>query len=76
MMMCAPPAADSIRRHRDGLQAGRAEAIDRHSGDDIGQARAQRGDSGHVHAGFGFGHGAAENHVLDFFLGDARVAFE
>ena len=45
-------------------------------GTDVGQSGAQRGDARHVHARFGFGHGAAEDHVVDFVLGDLRVAFQ
>ena len=45
-------------------------------GHDIGKAGAKGGDARHVHAGFGFGHGAAEDHVLDFVLGDGGILVE
>ena len=45
-------------------------------GHDIGQAGAKGGDPRHVHAGFGFGHGAAQDHILHFVLGDGGVLVE
>ncbi len=67
---------DAVGGHGDGLQSRGAEAIDGDAGHRIGQARAQSGDARHVHAGFGFGHRAAENHVVDFFRRDGRIFFK
>ncbi len=67
MMICAPPAADTVGRHGDGLQPGGAETVDGDAGNGIGQTRAQSRDARHIHAGFGFRHGAAQDHVFDLF---------
>ena len=74
-MTSAPPSGDAIGGKRDGLQAGRAEAVDGHGRGFHRQAGAQRGDARHVHSLLGFGHGAAEDDILDFMhieLRDAR----
>src|ERR1700692_5119556 len=65
---------DAFGGHGDGLESGRAEAVDGHGGDFDGESGAQRGYAGYVHSLFGFGHGAAQDDVFDFFgveLGDA-----
>jgi len=50
-----------------GLQTGRAEAVDGHRARFDREAGAKGGDARDVHALFAFGHGAAENYVIDFF---------
>src|ERR1700688_724019 len=65
---------DALGGHGDGLQSGGAEAIDGDGGDFDGESGAEGGDAGNVHSLLGFGHGAAEDDVFDFFgveLGDA-----
>ena len=64
--------ANAVGRHGDRLQAGTAEAVDGDAGGSDGQAREQGGDARHIAAGFGFGHGAAEDDVFDVFFGDLR----
>src|SRR5207247_10156155 len=67
--------ADAFRGQSDSLQPRRAEAVDRHGGAFDRQAGAQRSDARNVHALLAFGHGAAENHVVNLFdieSGDAR----
>jgi len=56
---------NALGRHGDGLQARRAEAIDGHGRDLLGQSGAQGCDTGDVHALFRFWHGAAEDDVFD-----------
>src|SRR5881397_4017021 len=58
--------------------SGKAEAVDGHRRSVDRQTGAKRGDARHVHALLAFGHGAAENHVVDFFRlkpGHARKRF-
>ncbi len=69
-MMSAPPRADSVGGHGDRLQSRSAESVDGHAGNRVRQAGAQRRDARHVIAGFGFGHGAAEDDVVHFRCGD------
>ena len=57
---------DALRGQRDGLQAGRAEAVDCHARGGNGQAGAQSGLAGDVGAGGAFGVGAAHDDVVDF----------
>src|SRR5712692_8875278 len=57
---------DAFGCEGDGLQAGRAEAVDGHSTRFDGESGAQSGDARDVHALFAFGHGAAENYIVDF----------
>ncbi|KAH2811910.1 hypothetical protein KXV85_005240, partial [Aspergillus fumigatus] len=58
------------RRHRDGLQARGAEAIDRHAGGRLRQAGKQRGLAADVRRAMG---AIAEIAVLHIILGDARA---
>ena len=67
---------DAFGGHGDGLQAGGAEAVDGHGRSFDGQAGAQRGDARDVHALLGFGHGAAEDDVVDFLGVEAGHAVE
>ena len=60
----------------DGLQAGRAEAVDGHGRDLDRQPGAQGGDARDVHALLGFGHGAAEDDVVDLLGIELRDALE
>ena len=60
-------AHDALGGHGDGLQARGAEAVDGHRRKLDGQAGAQGRDARDVHALLGFGHGAAEDHVVNFF---------
>src|SRR5438094_441406 len=72
------PASNALRGKRNRLQTGRAEAVDGHRRSVDRQTGAKRGDARHVHALLAFGHGAAENHVVDFFRlkpGHARKRF-
>ena len=41
----------------------------------VGKTSAQRGHARHVHAGFAFGIGAAEDYVVDFVRGDRGIFF-
>ena len=61
------PRHDALRGDRNRLQSRRAEAIDGHRRRFHRQSRAQRRDTRDVHSLFSLGHGAAQNHVLDFF---------
>ncbi len=63
----APPGHDALGSLSNRLQSGRAEAVDGDGGNLHRQSRAQGGDTGDVHALFGFGHGATEDDVLDLF---------
>ena len=67
---------DALGRHGNRLQAGGAEAIDGHGRDFDGQTGAQRSDARDVHALLGFGHGAAQDHVLDLFGIELRHALQ
>ena len=67
---------DALGGLRDGLQAGGAEAVDGHGRGFDGQAGAQRGDARDVHALLGFGHGAAEDDVVDFLGVEAGHAVD
>ena len=69
-------AHDAFGGHGNRLQSRRAEAVDGERRDLDGQARAQRGDAGHVHPLLGLGHGAAQDDVFDFFGIELRHAFE
>src|SRR5579871_1225120 len=69
-------AHNALGGHGDGLQSRRAESVDRHGRHFYGQASAQGSDAGYVHALFGFGHGTAENHVLDLFGIELRNTLE
>ena len=53
---------------------GRAEPVDGDGRNFRGQARALAGDARNVIPRFAFGHGAAEDHVLDFLGIEARDA--
>ena len=69
---------DTFRGEGDGLETGRAEAIDGHRTRFDGEAGAKSGDARDVHALFAFGHGAAKDHVVNFFgveAGDASERF-
>ena len=57
---------DAFGGESDGLQAGRAKAVDGHRAGFDGETGAESGDARDVHALFAFGHGAAENHVVNF----------
>src|SRR5207245_7753786 len=59
---------------RDGLQTGRAEAVNGHGAGFDGESGTQRGDARDVHALLAFGHGTAENYVVNFFGVEARDA--
>jgi len=73
--MSAPP--ERMRcGHRDGLQAGGAEAVDGNPGNGFGKARAQSGDARHIHARFGFRICAAQDDVVDFGFVHLRVTFQ
>jgi len=52
------------------------KTIDGESRDFDGQSGTERGDAGHVHSLFGFGHGAAENDVFNFLGIKLRHAIE
>ena len=69
-------AADALSGEGDGLQAGGAEAVDGHSCALVGQTSAQSDDAGEVHALFGFGHGTADDDVVDFVGIELRHAVE
>ncbi len=69
-------AANALGSKRDGLQAGGAEAVDGHRGGFDRETGAERGDAGDVHALFAFGHGAAEDDVVDLLGVDRRNAGE
>src|SRR5213082_1635235 len=61
-----------------GLQAGGAKAVDGYRAGFDGQARTKSGDARDVHALFALGHGAAEDHVVNFLgveAGDAGERF-
>ena len=75
-MTSAWPSMMRSAAMRDGLQAGGAEAVDSHGRDLDGQTGAQRGDARDVHALLGFGHGAAEDDVVDLFGVEARHAVD
>ena len=60
--------ADRVGGHRDGLQARRAEAVDRDAGGRLRQAREQRGLAADIRRAMG---AIAEIAVLDVFLVDA-----
>ena len=68
--------ANAVGSHGDRLQAGTAEAVDGDAGGRDRQTGAQRRHAGHVAAGLGFGHGAAEDHVFDVFFGNLRISGE
>ena len=57
---------DALRRHRDGLQAGAAEAVDGHARHRDRQAGADRGEARDVLAGRALRHRAAHDDVVDF----------
>ena len=57
--------ADAIRRHRNRLQPGGTEAVDRHRRHDVRQTGQQHGDARDVHALLGLGHRAADHGVVD-----------
>ena len=67
---------DALRGHGDGLQTGRAEAIDGHGRGFHGQAGAKQSDARDVHSLLGFGHGAAEDDVLDLPRVETRDAVD
>lgn len=69
-------AANALGGKGDSLQAGGAEAVDGHRGGFDGETGAERGDARDVHALLAFGHGAAENDVVDLFGVDGRNAGE
>ena len=56
----------ALRRQCNGLQAGRAKAVDRHARDCDGAAGAQGDLAGDIGAGRAFGRRAAHDHVIDF----------
>jgi hypothetical protein len=56
---------DALRRHRNGLQARRAEAVHRHARHGHGHAGADRREPRDVAAGGFLGRRTAEHHVLD-----------
>src|SRR5580658_1161886 len=58
---------DALGSHGNRLQSGGAEAIDGHRRDLDRKTSAQGGDAGDIHSLFGFGHGAAEDNVFNFF---------
>ena len=62
----ATAAQRIIAGEGDGVEAGRAEAVDRAAGDGNGQVGPESGLAGDVAAGRAFGIGAAHDHVLDF----------
>jgi hypothetical protein len=70
------PGTYPVSRHGNGLQSRRAEAVNRDAGDRIGQAGSQSCDSRHIHAGFAFRIGAAEDDVVYFVAGDSGIFFE
>ena len=63
--------ADPVGRDRHRVQAGRAEAVDRHAGHAVRQAGQQHADARDVHALLVLGHRAADDHVLDALGVDA-----
>ena len=71
---------NALRRHGNCLQAGGAETIDGHRRDLDRKSGAKGSDAGDIHSLFAFGHGAAEDDVLNFFgieLGEAiKRAFD
>ena len=68
--------ADAFGGESDGLQAGGAEAVDGHGAGFDGESGAEGGDARDVHALFAFGHGAAEDDVVDFLEVEAGNAGE
>ena len=65
------PAHDPLGGERDGLQAGRAEAIDGDRGRLHRDAGTKARDAGDVEPLLGLRHGAADDHVADLFGIDA-----
>ena len=65
-------ATNAVGGQGDGLQAAGAEAIHGHGGSFYRQSGAKGGDARDVHALFAFGHGAAEDDVVNFFGIEAR----
>jgi hypothetical protein len=68
------PTPYALHRQGDSLQPAGAIAVDGHGGRFNRHARAQGGHPRHVHTLFALRHGAADNHILDFFLIQARYA--
>src|SRR5260370_13621671 len=69
-------ATNAFGGEGDGLQAGRTEAVDGHGGGVHGKAGAEGGDARDVHALLAFGHGAAEDDVVDLLGVDGGHAGE
>ena len=67
-------AHDALRRLRNRLQAGSAEAVDRAGRGAVGNAGAQGGDAGDVHSLLRLRHGAAQDDVFHFVRLQARHA--
>src|SRR5215831_663480 len=63
-----PAHDDLMRRHGDGLEPRRAEAVDGGAGHGDGEASAEEGDARHVVALGAVGLGTAHDHVLDLTL--------
>ncbi len=58
-------ALDALGADGDGFEAGGAEAVDGDGGHVVGEAGAVGGEAGEVEALRAFGHGAAEDEVVD-----------
>jgi len=58
-------AADCVRRLARWLAGRRSRSGDGHGGGLDGQTGAESGDAGDVHALLAFGHGTAEDYVID-----------
>ena len=71
-----PAHHDALGPVGDGLQAGRAEPVDGDRRRLDGDAGAEAGDAGDVHALLGLGHGAAEDDVLHLARLDAGGALQ
>ena len=65
MTSAPPPRMRSAARAMDCRPEAQKRLMVMADGVD-GQAGAEAGDAGHVHALLGFGHGAAEDDVVDF----------
>ena len=67
---------DLVGGHRDGLQAGGAEAVDGRAGDRPRQSGPNPRDAGDVHALLAFRITAADDHVFNLGRIELRHAFE
>ena len=59
------PEPNPVGSDRHGVQPGRAETVDRDTGNRVRKTRKQQPDAGDVHALFGFRHGTTNNHIVN-----------